>query len=35
LTHATVRPPLLPLEPGAEQEIHAAINAASLSKVIL
>ncbi|CAG8254649.1 unnamed protein product [Penicillium nalgiovense] len=32
LTHATVRPPLLPLEAGAEQEIHAAINAASLNE---
>lgn len=35
LEHATVRSPLLPLEPGAEQEIHAAINAASLSKVVV
>ncbi|CAG8288894.1 unnamed protein product [Penicillium salamii] len=35
LTHATVRPPLLPLEDGAEQEIHAAVNAASLSKIVL
>ncbi|KAJ5599071.1 dihydrodipicolinate synthetase family protein [Penicillium hetheringtonii] len=33
LTHATVRSPLLPLEDGAENEIHAAIQASSLSKV--
>lgn len=26
LTHATVRSPLLPLEPGAEQEIYAAVS---------
>ena len=35
LTYATVRSPLLPLESGAEQEIHDAVNAASLSKVVL
>jgi 4-hydroxy-tetrahydrodipicolinate synthase len=33
LNHATVRSPLLPLPDGAEQEIHAAIQSASLSKV--
>ncbi|KKP07801.1 dihydrodipicolinate synthetase [Trichoderma harzianum] len=33
LKHATVRSPLLPLENGAEAEIFAAMNAASLSKV--
>lgn len=33
LQHATVRPPLLPLESGAEDEIHAAIKSASLSRV--
>ncbi|SPO07338.1 related to dihydrodipicolinate synthase [Cephalotrichum gorgonifer] len=33
LSHATVRSPLLPLEDGAEAEIHAAITASSLSKV--
>ncbi|WP_225622574.1 dihydrodipicolinate synthase family protein [Musicola keenii] len=33
LEHATVRSPLLPLEPGAEEEIHAAIRAAELSRV--
>ena len=33
LEHATVRSPLLPLEPGAEQEIHAAIRAAELSRI--
>lgn len=32
LSHATVRTPLLPLEPGAE-EIHAAVSAAALNKV--
>ncbi|OJJ77786.1 hypothetical protein ASPBRDRAFT_37032 [Aspergillus brasiliensis CBS 101740] len=35
LTHATVRSPLLPLEDGAEREIHDAVSAASLSKVVL
>lgn len=34
LNHATVRSPLLPLPDGAEEEIHAAINSASLSKVL-
>ncbi len=34
LEHATVRSPLLPLEPGAEEEIKAAIRAAGLSKVM-
>ncbi|KAJ3529655.1 hypothetical protein NM208_g9664 [Fusarium decemcellulare] len=33
LSHATVRSPLLPLPDGAEQEIHAAISSASLSKI--
>ncbi|KAL1628115.1 hypothetical protein SLS56_006046 [Neofusicoccum ribis] len=33
LEHATVRSPLLPLEPGAEKEIHDAIASASLSRV--
>lgn len=33
LTHTTVRSPLLPLETGADQEIHAAIGAAALGKV--
>ena len=33
LSHATVRPPLLPLENGAEEEIHAAVKASNLSKV--
>jgi 4-hydroxy-tetrahydrodipicolinate synthase len=33
LSHATVRSPLLPLEPGAEEEIHAAIGAAALSRI--
>ncbi|CAK7202152.1 hypothetical protein SEUCBS139899_004872 [Sporothrix eucalyptigena] len=33
LSHATVRSPLLPLPDGAEDEIHAAISTASLSKV--
>lgn len=33
LEHATVRSPLLPLEPGAEEEIKAAIRAAELSFV--
>jgi len=33
LEHATVRSPLLPLEPGAEEEIKAAVRAAGLSKV--
>jgi 4-hydroxy-tetrahydrodipicolinate synthase len=30
LQHATVRSPLLPLEPGAENEIAAAVRAAGL-----
>lgn len=33
LEHATVRSPLLPLEPGAEEEIITAIRAADLSRV--
>ncbi|KAM0273188.1 hypothetical protein ACHAQH_008423 [Verticillium albo-atrum] len=33
LSHATVRSPLLPLEDGAEKEIHAAIQAAALPRV--
>ncbi|CRK20248.1 4-hydroxy-tetrahydrodipicolinate synthase like protein [Verticillium longisporum] len=33
LDHATVRSPLLPLEDGAEKEIHAAIQAAALPRV--
>lgn len=33
LRHATVRSPLLPLEPGAEEEIHAAFRAAGLNRV--
>lgn len=33
LDHATVRSPLLPLEKGAESEIHLAIAAASLSRI--
>ncbi|EMC93253.1 hypothetical protein BAUCODRAFT_234472 [Baudoinia panamericana UAMH 10762] len=33
LEHATVRSPLLPLPDGAEQEIHEAVKAASLSRV--
>ena len=33
LDHATVRSPLLPLEPGAEEEIKAAVRASGLSKV--
>ncbi|KAK8044080.1 hypothetical protein PG993_004104 [Apiospora rasikravindrae] len=33
LEHATVRSPLLPLPNGAEQEIHAAIQSAKLSRV--
>ncbi|KIW20527.1 hypothetical protein PV08_01102 [Exophiala spinifera] len=35
LSHATVRSPLLPLEKGAEEEIHAAVGAAQLSRVVL
>lgn len=34
LTHATVRSPLLPLEDGAEVEIHAAMKSATLSRVM-
>lgn len=33
LEHATVRSPLLPLEPGADAEIYAAMRAAGLGKV--
>lgn len=33
LSHAPVRSPLLPLEKGADQEIHAAVSAAQLSFV--
>lgn len=33
LSHATVRSPLLPLEDGAEEEIHAAVKSAELSRV--
>lgn len=33
LEHATVRSPLLPLEEGAEEEIHTAIRAAGISRV--
>lgn len=33
LEHAAVRSPLLPLEPGAEEEIKAAVRAAGLSRV--
>lgn len=33
LKHATVRPPLLPLENGAEDEIHSAISSARLDRV--
>ena len=33
LEHATVRSPLRPLEPGAEKEIHAAIQFAKLQRV--
>jgi len=33
LEHATVRSPLLPLEPGAEEEIKAAVRAAGLGRV--
>ena len=33
LGHATVRSPLRPLEDGAEDEIHAAVQSASLSKI--
>lgn len=33
LNHATVRSPLLPLQDGAEEEIHAAIASVSISKV--
>lgn len=34
LSHATVRSPLLPLPDGAEDEIHAAVSAAALKKVL-
>ena len=33
LEHATVRSPLLPLEPGADKEIYAAMAAAGLGKI--
>ncbi|KAK2773666.1 4-hydroxy-tetrahydrodipicolinate synthase [Colletotrichum kahawae] len=33
LDHATVRSPLLPLEDGAETEIHAAVSCAALARV--
>ena len=33
LEHATVRSPLLPLENGAEKEIHDAMRAAELGRV--
>lgn len=33
LSHATVRSPLLPLQEGADKEIHAAISAAALPKI--
>jgi 4-hydroxy-tetrahydrodipicolinate synthase len=33
LNHATVRSPLLPLEPGADAEVYAAVKASRLSKV--
>lgn len=33
LDHATVRSPLLPLEDGAETEIHAAVSSAALARV--
>lgn len=33
LEHATVRSPLLPLEPGAEQEIFEAVKATGLSRI--
>ena len=33
LKHAAIQSPLLPLEKGAEQEIHAAVGAAQLSRV--
>jgi dihydrodipicolinate synthase/N-acetylneuraminate lyase len=33
LDHATVRSPLLPLEPGAEHDIFAAMRSAGMSKV--
>ena len=35
LEHATVRSPLLPLEPGAEVEIANAIRAAGLGKAVV
>lgn len=35
LEHATVRSPLLPLEPGAEEEIKAAIREAGIKKVVI
>lgn len=35
LEHATVRSPLLPLEPGAEEEIKAAIRAAGIKKAVI
>jgi 4-hydroxy-tetrahydrodipicolinate synthase len=35
LSHATVRSPLLPLPDGAEEEIHAAIRSAKLTKAVI
>lgn len=35
LEHATVRSPLLPLEPGAEEEIKAAIREAGIKKAVI
>jgi 4-hydroxy-tetrahydrodipicolinate synthase len=35
LEHATVRSPLLPLEPGADLEIADAMRSAGLGKVIV
>ena len=35
LEHATVRPPLLPLEPGADVEIANAIRSAGLGKAVV
>jgi 4-hydroxy-tetrahydrodipicolinate synthase len=35
LSHATVRSPLLPLPDGAEEEIHAAVSSAKLTKAVI
>lgn len=35
LDHATVRSPLLPLQDGAEEEIHSAIKASGLSRAVV